>query len=76
MTMRRLLKESSFDPDEIERMLQAYEAALTLLNLKDREDPVTDLVASKIIQLYKADERDPARLCARALKELGIPLPD
>jgi hypothetical protein len=75
MTIRRLLQESSFDQDEVGRMVQAYEAALTLLHLKDREDPVTEVVAGKIIQIYKTGEHDPPRLCARAVKELGIPLP-
>jgi hypothetical protein len=75
MMIRRLLQESSFDQDEVGRVVQAYEAALSLLHLKDREDPVTEVVAGKIIQVYKTGEHDPPRLCGRAVKELGIPLP-
>jgi hypothetical protein len=38
--------------------------------------PLTELVAAKIIQVTRMGERDPPRICARALQELGIPLPD
>lgn len=57
-------------------MSAAYEAALELLRLKDRSDPLTELVARKIIELYQAGEHSPPHLCAKALKELGAPIPD
>ena len=71
-----LLKDvSTFDPDEIRRMTTAYEAALKLLQLQDRGDPVTELIAKKIIEVTRSGESDTAQMCARSLKELGIPLP-
>jgi hypothetical protein len=76
MPIYQLAKDQAFDPDDTERLAAAYEAALKLLHLKDRADPVCDLVARKIIAVYHLGERDPARMCARAIKELGIPLPD
>lgn len=76
MALYRQLAEGSFDQADIDRMTAAYEAALQLLRLKNRNDPVTELVAAKIIQVTRLGESDPARICARALKELGIPLPD
>jgi hypothetical protein len=58
-------------------MKAAYEAAaLQLLRLENRDDPITELVAAKIIQVTRMGESDPPRLCARVLQELGIPLPD
>jgi len=57
-------------------MTKAYEAALQLLRLTDRHDPVTEIVAKKIIEVTRAGERDPPKICARAIKELGIPLPE
>jgi hypothetical protein len=72
----RLLQEGSFDPEAVERLAAAYEAALEMLHLPNRSDPVTDLVAAKIIQVYRLGEHDPAKLCARALRELGFPIPD
>ena len=47
-----------------------------LLRLKDRTDPLTETVAQKIIDVFRNGERDPPRICARALLELGISLPE
>ena len=76
MPLHRLLGEAVFSPEDIARMTTAYDAALQLLWLTDRHDPVTEIVAKKIIEVTLAGERDPPHICARALKELGIPLPD
>ncbi|MDI1343234.1 MAG: hypothetical protein PSV22_03915 [Pseudolabrys sp.] len=76
MPIARLLQEESFDPEDVGRLTSAYDAALKLLELTDRADPVCSLVASKIIQVYRLGEHDPARLCARTIKELGIPMPE
>jgi hypothetical protein len=76
MPIYQLVKDHAIDADDTARLADAYEAALQLLQLKDRTDPVTDILARKIITVYQLGERDPARICARAIKELGIPLPD
>ncbi len=72
MAIYRLIDEGSFDPEAVKRLGAAYEAALEMLCLKSRSDPVTHLVARKIIQVYRLGEHDPAKLSAQALKELGI----
>jgi hypothetical protein len=69
-----LAGDNAFDSGDIERMTTAYEAALTLVQLKDRDDPLTELIAKKIIEIYRSGMRDPARVCATALKELGVTL--
>jgi hypothetical protein len=76
MAINRLLREVAFSPEEIARMAAAYEAALQLLRLTDRNDPVTEIIAKKIIEVTRAGECDPPRICAQALKELGIELPE
>lgn len=76
MPILRHLQEESFGPDEIKVLTAAYEAALELLRLKDRTDPVCELIAEKIIKVYRLGETDPARICARAIKDLGIPMPE
>jgi hypothetical protein len=76
VAIQRLLREASFGPDDIRRLTAAYEGTLDLLRLLDRTDPVTELIAAKIIQVYRMGERDPPRICARAIKELGIPMPE
>ncbi len=72
MAIYRMFREGVFSPDEIESLSAAYEAALKVLRLKDREDPVTELIAAKIIQVYRLGEHDPATICTRSLKELGV----
>jgi hypothetical protein len=63
-------EDHSFDPDEIAIMVTAYENALRDLRLADREDPATFTVVHRIIDLAKLGERNPARLCAAAVKAL------
>jgi len=74
--IQQFLDEASFQPEDIRRLTAASEAALTLLHLNDRTDPVCEIIATKIIQVFRAGEHDPPRVCAVALKELGIPIPD
>jgi hypothetical protein len=47
----------------------AFEIALATLRPPD-SDPLREAVAWKIIELAKAGERDPERLCDGALKDL------
>ena len=74
MPIQRLLKEGAFDPDEISRLVAAYERALRLLRPKDRTDAVKELIAKKIIEVARAGEPDPAKVCAQALLDLGLPM--
>jgi len=69
---RILRDESVFDPEAIQRMTLAYEGALKVLRLLDRQDPITEKVAKKIIEIERAGETDPDRLRDRALSQLGI----
>jgi hypothetical protein len=56
----------SFGPEDVAKVVAGFESALTKLDLKDRSDPATSLVAKLIIQLAKDGERDPNRLADRA----------
>ena len=61
--------------DELEQIAAAYERTLRALSLKDRNDPITEMIARKIIQIADSGLRDPAEVSARAIKELGVPPP-
>ena len=65
-----LENDRSFGPEDIANLAAAFEATLSKLGLVDRRDPMAMTVAKLIIQLAKDGERDPARLCAGALKML------
>jgi hypothetical protein len=71
MTIHTLLKKTTFGPDEIERLVAAYEKTLQALGLKDRSDPITQLVAEKIIAVGRLGIEDPEDISKLALKELG-----
>ena len=71
MTIHTLLKNTTFGPDEIERLVTAYEKTLQALGLKDRSDPITQLVAEKIIAVGRLGIEDPEDISKLALKELG-----
>jgi hypothetical protein len=76
MAIYRLMQEASFSPEDIARITAAYEAAVKLLRLRDRDEPVAEVVAKKIIEVTRSGVKDPPRICARAIKELGIKLPE
>ena len=71
MTIYTLLKNTTFGPEEIERLVTAYEETLRALGLKDRSDPITQLVAEKIIAAGRLGIEDSAEISKVALKELG-----
>ena len=62
MPIRGMLKGGAFEPRDIDEMAAAFEAALTALNLVDRTDPVTMLVAKAIIDCAKTGEIERVRL--------------
>ncbi|KRQ96330.1 hypothetical protein CQ10_31290 [Bradyrhizobium valentinum] len=71
MAIYRLLENTVFGPEEIERLVTAYEQTLRALGLKDRNDPITQLVAEKIIAVGRLGIEDPAEISKLALNKLG-----
>jgi hypothetical protein len=69
----RLLQKSAFGPEDIQLLATAYEDALRALKLNDRDDPITQLVAKRIIGAAQTGLRDPDSLCATAIKDLKVP---
>jgi len=58
----RLLEREGLQPELAAKVGAVFEDLLQLLGLVRREDPVTTMVAEKMIQLVLAGERDPDRL--------------
>jgi hypothetical protein len=73
MAIYRMLQKSAFGPDDIERLATAYESALRVLELNDRDDPITETIARRIIEAAQTGLRDPDSLCATAIKDLKVP---
>jgi hypothetical protein len=59
---RNLVMKVVFDPEAIERMVVAFKAACQSLQLVDRDDLLTQIVARKVIEVAGTGERDPERL--------------
>jgi hypothetical protein len=59
--------DPAFEPEAITAMTTAYEDILRTLNLTDRQDPLTEIVANKIIKAAELGERDTIRLRTKAL---------
>ena len=58
MPIRRLLDSNAFNPEEVTILRDVFEDTLCALKLTDRSDPVTSLIAKKIIELARLGERD------------------
>jgi hypothetical protein len=70
MPIYPLFRRSAFEPDAIDAMERAFEAALRELDVTDRADPLAEAVAKRIIEFAQRGERDPDRLRARAVGSL------
>ena len=59
------------DPAHIEAMHSAFHKVCEALLLKcDKEDPMTEVIVSKIVAAAKAGEHDTHRLAAQVLNDL------
>ena len=71
MPIRAYLGGLQFDSETTRLMAIAFEMALVALqHTEGIVNPTRDAVAKKIIELAKAGERDPNRLCDAALQAL------
>ena len=73
MPINRLLNGSNLGPEEVEKLNRAYTHALRQLHLVDRDDPVADIVARKIIEVGATGISDPKEISKTAIKQLGLP---
>jgi hypothetical protein len=65
---------SAFNADLMEAMRAAFYRVCDVLQLSgDREDPLTEIVVEKIVELAKAGERDPDILCLHVMADLNAP---
>ena len=71
MPINRLFREGKIQPEELERLDRAFTFTLRSLYLVDRNDPICDIVARKVIEIDAAGTRDPKEIAKIAAKELG-----
>ena len=74
MAIYRLLENSAvgLETKQVECIIEAYEQTLQTLCVKGRDDPLTEMIARKIIEVAQTGIHDSAQLSAQAIKELEI----
>ena len=70
MPITPFLKGQAFDPELVEAMGAAFSKSCDALGLTDRTDPITALVAEKIVELAQRGLRNPTAIRMLAMREL------
>ena len=71
MPINRLLEGSKLGPEEIKKLNAAYTYALRSLSVVDRNDPLSEMLARKIIEVGET-ESDPTKISEVAIKMLKV----
>ncbi len=69
-----LLRDEAFSPQDAALFEAAYHDVLAAIDLRDPKDGTAYVLAAKIVELAKAGERDRARIVARVIQDLKLPL--
>jgi hypothetical protein len=72
MTIYKLIQNVPLGPDEIPRLVAAHHETLRALGLKDRDDPITRIVARQVFEVAKTGIEDPAQISKLTINQLGI----
>ena len=67
----RLLKDKR-TPEEIELLDKAFNHALNLLGVVDRNDPLCDMVARKVIEVGRTGISEPREIVEMAVVRIGL----
>lgn len=70
MPIYQLLQKTSFDADTVKCLAEAFENVCRELGLAERNDPLRDTVARKVIELAGAGDCDPIELREKTLQAL------
>ena len=72
MAIYKLIQNAPLGPDEIQRLVAGYEGTLRILGLKERDDPITRIVARKVFEIAQTGIEDPAEISKLVIKLLGV----
>jgi hypothetical protein len=73
MPINRLFRDGKIKPEEVERLNRAFAFALRSLSLIDRNDPLCNMVARRVIEIDAAGTHDPRQIAERAMREFDVP---
>ena len=72
MPIKRLFAGNQLGAEEVEILTAAFNRALRLLGLVDRNDPLTELIAREVIEIGATGVRDSVEICKIAIRRLRI----
>jgi len=72
MPINRLLMDGKLAPEEAERLNRALKLVLGARCLVERNDPLTDLIAKKVIEVGATGVGNPTEISNIVIKQLGI----
>lgn len=72
MPINQLLKGSKHTPKEIRLLNTAFDQALRLLSVLDRDDPLCKMVAQNVIDIRAAGVSDPHVIAEMAIARLEL----
>jgi hypothetical protein len=73
MPITPFLNGERFDPESTRVLSVALEMICIALRTGDCDDDIKQAIATKLIALFKAGERNPDFLCEQALKDIREP---
>ena len=71
MPINWLLKDGQHTPEQIELLNNAFNHALSLLSVVDRNDPLCAMVARKIVEVGATGTREPRKIAEIAVARMG-----
>ena len=70
MPINRMFREGKIKPEDVERLDRAFSSTLSVLGLVDRNDPICEIVARKIIEIDATGTHDPKEIATVAIAQL------
>jgi hypothetical protein len=71
MPIKRLLAESQVPPEQHNVLEQAFNNSLSKLGLVDRNDPICEMVARKVLEIGRRGVTSVVDIVSIVLRELG-----
>ena len=72
MPINHLLEESNLTPERQEALKAAFSRTLRMLHLVDRNDPICEIVARKIVEVGERSSHGSDAICEIVIEELGV----
>lgn len=73
MPINRLFRDGKIDAEKVEKLDQAFTFTLRALSLVDRNDPLCERIARKVIEIEASGTDDPREIARLAAKQFGVP---